>query len=100
MNQAIEEVERRERMLRVPELVERHRYHEKGYNKVSERASGWWGKRGDVIGSIAYTCMYGVRWCVGRETRNGMGGVERVSARKMTPRIYVSVATPETAVEG
>lgn len=34
MNQAMDEIERRERMLRVPEIMERHRYHEKGYNRV------------------------------------------------------------------
>lgn len=34
MNQAMDEIERRERMMRVPEIIERHRYHEKGYDRV------------------------------------------------------------------
>eukprot|EP00752_Nemacystus_decipiens_P005405 g4900.t1 len=32
--QAMGEIERRERMLRIPEILKRHRYHEKGYNKT------------------------------------------------------------------
>eukprot|EP00903_Cladosiphon_okamuranus_P018400 g16924.t1 len=34
IEQAVEEIERRERMMRVPEMMERHSYHEKGYNKT------------------------------------------------------------------
>ena len=30
----MDEIERRERMLRIPEILEKHRYHEKGYDKV------------------------------------------------------------------
>ncbi|CAM9424110.1 unnamed protein product [Ectocarpus sp. 6 AP-2014] len=40
MNQAMDEIERRERMLRVPEIMERHRYHEKGYNRTRRQKSG------------------------------------------------------------
>lgn len=34
LSQAMDAIERRERYLRIPEKRERHRYHEKGYNKV------------------------------------------------------------------
>ena len=37
VTQAMDEIERREKMLRIPEILERHRYHEKGYNKVRTR---------------------------------------------------------------
>ncbi|CAM9632924.1 unnamed protein product [Scytosiphon promiscuus] len=35
----MEEIERRERMVRVPQMLERHRYHEKGFNKTRRQKS-------------------------------------------------------------
>lgn len=75
----MEEIERRERMLRIPEIMERHRYHEKGFNKVS----GWGRKRKDRIAS-------GCR-CVA--VKLGMVKVERVPGR--SPTAFIRVANSE-----